>query len=106
MRHSIAARFTSRPTARFVRAPARGGERQLGLRRADAIRPARHLPTFLHGSEIAPVVRLRRAGAAPNDTGCSGRTAAIRPTVRIRWTRPTAPAPGARSGVASAPWRG
>jgi len=106
MRHSIAARFTSRPVARFVRSPARGGERHLGLRRPDAIRPAPHVPTFLRGSEPAPIGRLRRAGAAPSQAGRSGRAVAIGPTVRIRWTRPTSPAPGARSGVASAPWRG
>ena len=106
MPHSIAARFTSRPVARFVRPPARGGERQLGLRRPDAIRPARRVPTFLHGSELAPIGLLRRAGAAPSQAGHSGRAVTIGPAVRIRWTRPTSPAPGARPGVASAPWRG
>jgi len=105
MAHSIAARFSGRPVACFVRAPARGGERHLGLRRPDAIRPARRTPTFLHGSDLAPIGRLRRAGAAPHQEGRSGRGATIGPTIRIRWTRPTAPAPGARSGVASASWR-
>ena len=106
MRHSIAARFTSRPVACFARPPARGGERQLGLRRADAIRPVRRVPTFLNGAELAPIGRLRREGAVPSPAGRSGRAVTIGPTVRIRWTRPTSPAPGVRSGVASAPWRG
>jgi hypothetical protein len=106
MSHSIAARFSSRPVSRFVRPPARGGERQLGLRRPDAIQPAGCVTTFLYGSELAPVGRLRRTGAAPSQAGRAGRAATIGPAVRIRWTRPTSPAPGARSGVASAPWRG
>ena len=41
-----------------------------------------------------------------SQAGRSGRAVAIGPAVRIRWTRPTSPAPGVRSGVASAPWRG
>jgi hypothetical protein len=106
MRHSIVARFGVRPVVRFVRSSSRVGERRLGLARADAIRPARGIPTFLVGPDIAPSVRLRHAGAIHRVGGPDGGVSRIAPAVHIEWTRPGARRPALRTGAASASWRG
>jgi hypothetical protein len=107
MRHSIAARYSIRPVVRFVRSSSRAGERRLGLDRAGAIRPARGLPTFLTGPDLAPAGRLRRAAATTHlSTRVDGGIPHIAPAVRIEWTRPGARRPALRTGAASASWRG
>lgn len=105
MTHSITARYTARAAARFVRTPVRAGERRLGLVRPGAIRPARRMPTFLHGPDVAPVTRLRRSGAAPLRAGRATCRLPLGAAPRIQWTRQDARAQGFRSGVASASWR-
>ena len=105
MARSIAARYTARPTARFVRTPVRAGERRLGLVRPGAIQPARRVPSFLGASDMPSVARLRRVGAAPLVAGGRGRTLRTGTSPRIHWTRQDARPQGFRSGVASASWR-
>lgn len=105
MTRSIAARFTARPAARFVRTPARAGERMLGLVRPGSIRPARRTPAFLEGPDAAPVARLHRTGASPHADGRVARGPALAARPRIHWTRQDARTQGFRSGVASASWR-
>jgi hypothetical protein len=105
MTRSIAARFTARPAARFVRTPVRAGERMLGLVRPGSIRPARRMPAFLEGPDATPVARLHRAGASPRGDGRGSRGPALGARPRIHWTRQDARTQGFRSGVASASWR-
>ncbi|MEI8333445.1 MAG: hypothetical protein WCH74_06285 [Chloroflexota bacterium] len=107
MRHSIAARYSTRPVARFVRSSSRAGERRLGLDRAGAIRPARGIPTFLTGPDLPLGGRLRRTGATTyRPTRADDGISRIAPAVRIEWTRPGARRPALRTGAASASWRG
>ncbi len=105
MARSIAARYTARPVARFVRTPVRAGERRLGLVRPGAIQSAKRIPSFLEGPDVPCVARLRRAGAAPLVSGGRGRTLRTDGRPRIHWTRQDARPQGFRSGVASASWR-
>lgn len=105
MARSIAARYTARPVARFVRTPVRAGERRLGLVRPGAIRPARRIPSFLQGADVPTVARLRRVGAAPLVSGGRGMALRTDARPRIHWTRQDARPQGLRSGVASASWR-
>jgi hypothetical protein len=105
MTQSIAARYTARPAARFVRVPARAGERMLGLGRPGAVRPARRLPAFIDGTDAQAVARLRRTGASPRVDGRAARGLAIGARPRIHWTRQDARTQGFRSGVVSASWR-
>jgi hypothetical protein len=105
MTQSIAARFTARPAARFVRTPARAGERMLGLVRPGAISAARRTPAFLRGPDAMPVARLRRTGASPHADGRVARGPALAARPRMHWTRQDARTQGFRSAVASASWR-
>ena len=105
MTHSIAARYTARPAARFVRTPVRAGERRLGLVRPGSMTPARRMPSFLDGPDAAPVARLRRTGATPVGDGRVPHRRALGAWPRIHWTRQDGRAQGFRSGVASASWR-
>jgi len=105
MTRSIAARYTARPAARFVRTPVRAGERMLGLLRPGSVRPARRLPAFLEGPDATPVARLHRAGPSPRGDGRASRGPALGARPRIHWTRQDARTQGFRSGVVSASWR-
>jgi hypothetical protein len=67
------------------------------------------MPSFLHGSDVPAVARLRRVGATPLVAGRSvgsGRRSGADARPRIHWTRQDARPQGFRSGVASASWRG
>ncbi len=106
MEHSIAARFATRPKARFVQPTAGTRERRLGLGRR-GFNAAGSRVTVLHQIEPGPLERLRASGrsmrAAPTRPVSTG---GPRPAVSIRWTRPARSRSVRRPSAASAPWLG
>jgi hypothetical protein len=105
MHHSIAARFTARPAARFPRPSTRDRERRLGLRTRSAFRAAPALPTLLRGAELGPLVQLHADWRTITPARPSGG-----PSMRLRsaspmaWTSSTSSRPHRLRAVA-APWR-
>jgi hypothetical protein len=106
MDHSIAAKYAARPAARFVRPSARVRERRLGLRRPGTFRSPGLRTTVLHGSDVAPLARIRAswrtirpAATRPNRTG------RLRPAVTMEWARSGRTGMARRPGASSAPWR-
>ncbi len=107
MQHSIAAKYTARPAASFVRPSARVRERQLGLRARGTFQPASPWPTVLRRTDLPPLVRLRAGWRAVrparSSRASSGRLA---PVARMSWARSDRPGAGRRRGAAGAPWLG
>jgi hypothetical protein len=105
MGQSIAAKYAARPAAKFVRPSTRARERRLGLGASGSFFPATRQVTELRGSASGPVSSRRdpRHGTArPSRLPIDGRP---RPTVRMRWTSSSHPAPGRRASASPAPWR-
>ncbi|HEX5240598.1 MAG TPA: hypothetical protein VFW20_06330 [Candidatus Limnocylindrales bacterium] len=104
MEHSLAARFSIRPAARFPKASAAAPRPRLGLRSGPTFRAASVRPTILHRAEPAPVTRLRhdpRSIAATRPTRPSrGRPV---PVVSPTWARSVFVR---RASAPVAPWRG
>ena len=104
MEHSIAARYTARPAARFPRSSGGNGRARLGLSPIGAFRPATLRQTVLQRDQTLPFARLRRDSRSIAATRpvrrSSGRP---RPVISLTWPRsvsvrhPSAPV---------APWRG
>jgi len=107
MDHSIAAKYAARPAARFVRPSTRVRERRLGLRPTGSFRAPGMRSTVLHGSEVAPLTRLR-AGWRTIQTAKARRQPSGRPKpmVVMEWARSGRTGTVRRPGAASAPWRG
>jgi hypothetical protein len=105
MEHSIAAKYTARPAARFVRPSTRVRERRLGLRPAGTFRAPGMRATVLHGPDIAPLTRLRAGWRsikpARSDHRRSGRPG---PLVTMHWARSGRSGAARRPGAAPAPW--
>jgi hypothetical protein len=102
MEHSLTARYTARPAARFPRASNGSRRRRLGLSVVGAFRPATTRMTVLRAAPDA-LTRLRRdprSIAATRPARPS--TGRPRPVVSPTWPRSLAPRPSA----AAAPWRG
>ncbi len=107
MEHSIAARYTVRPAARFVRPSARARERRLGLRAHGSFQAATPRATVLRRADLGPLVRLRAGWrairpAAPQ-AASSGQP---RPRVAMTWPNSLRSGTARRSSAAPAPWRG
>jgi hypothetical protein len=107
MEHSIAARYTTRPAARFVHPSARERERRLGLRTRGTFQAASARATVLRRADLGPLVRLRanwRAiQAPPPRAAASGQP---RPRVAMTWPNSVRSGNARRSSAAPAPWRG
>jgi hypothetical protein len=107
MDHSIAAKYAARPAAHFVRPSARVRERRMGLRRPGTFRSPDLRATVLHGSDVAPLARIRASwrtiSPAPTRPNRTGR---VRPAVTMEWARSGRSGTVRRPGAASAPWRG
>lgn len=106
MEHSIAARYATRPKARFIQVSPRARERRLGLP-VSGFRAASNRVTVLRQLEPSPLERLRASGrslqiAMPDSTVSGG----PRPAVTIRWARTARTGPVRRPSAASAPWPG
>lgn len=105
MQHSIAARLTARPAARFVRPSGRDRERRLGLRRGPAFQPAVARQTVLRRAERGPALSLasRWSSVLPahKDRPEPGLP---RPSVTMHWARSGGTRAGRRASAAAAPW--
>ena len=105
MARSIAAKYGSRPPARFVSLPARDRERRLGLVRRPPLRIAADQPTVLRHLDLGPVALLGpdwRTGAP----ACAQAPAGIVPAAHFHWAKLGVGRAGRRTRAASAPWRG
>lgn len=103
MEHSIAARYATRPAARFPRATSGSRQRQLGLVAGRAFSPAPTRLTVLLRDQPSPVARLRRdprSIAATRPARPS--TGRIRPAFSLTWQRSLAPR---HPSAPAAPWR-
>jgi hypothetical protein len=103
MEHSIAARYASRPAARFPRPSSGTRRRRMGLAGSGAFRTPPLNPTVLRSSGVSPLVRLRRASRgislARPIRRSSGRP---RPIEAMTWPRSV---PVRRRSAPVAPWR-
>ncbi len=106
MQRSIAARYTSRPAARFVPLPRRARERRLGLVRRPGFRAAAECPTVLRHLDLGPVTLLRADWRAVAPVRSYQPVAGIVPAVRVHWAKLGVGRAGRRPRAASAPWRG
>jgi len=105
MERSIAARYGSRPPARFVALPQRDRERRLGLVRRTPFRIAGGELTVLRDLDLGPVTGIRRdwRAAAPTRPQV---LAGIVPAAHFHWAKLGGARAGRRTRAASAPWRG
>ncbi|MCU0483729.1 MAG: hypothetical protein MUC54_05585 [Chloroflexi bacterium] len=105
MERSIAARYSSRPPARFVPLPQRERERRLGLVRRPPFRLAADQPTVLRHLDLGPVSLLRPDWRALGPL-CPQAPAGIVPAAHFHWAKLGGGRAGRRTRAASAPWRG
>lgn len=105
MERSIAARYSSRPPARFAALPRRAREQRLGLVLRPPFRIAADQPTVLRHLDLGPVALLRPdwRSVAPV---CPQAPAGIVPAARFHWAKLGVGRAGRRTRAASAPWRG
>lgn len=104
MEHSLAARFATRPAARFPKASPASPRARLGLRSGPTFQPATPRLTVLRRTDPAPVVRLRhdpRSIAATRPTRIT--RGLPRPVVSPTWSRSVFVR---RASAPVAPWRG
>jgi hypothetical protein len=105
MDHSIAAKYAARPAARFVRPSTRVRERTLGLRPVGSFRAPALRTTLLHGSQVAPLTRLRASWRAIHPAVSRHQRSGLpRPLVTMEWARSGRPGTVRRPDAASAPW--
>ncbi len=107
MHRSIAARYATRPTARFATVAPRAREPRLGLDRHVRFRTAADRPTLLRRPDPGQVALRRtdwqstaqaRTHASP--AGLAG------PHAPVRWAKLGVRTAGRRPRPATAPWRG
>jgi hypothetical protein len=103
MEHSLAARFATRPAARFPKASPASPRARLGLRSGPAFRPATARLTVLRRAEPSPAIRLRhdpRSIAATRPARVSN--GILRPAASPTWARSVVVR---RASAPVAPWR-
>ena len=103
MQHSIAAKYATWPSARFVRPAGREWERRLGLHSSLTFQRAATRLTILRPSRGGLVVPGWRPATTRRSAPSSGLP---RAAVTIRWTGGRPQAADRRSSLAAAPWRG
>lgn len=103
MDHSIAAKYTARPAARFVRSSTRVRERRLGLRPSGTFSAPGVRSTVLRGPEAAPLTRLRAGWRTIQFAVPERRAGRPGPRVVMEWSRSGIPGSLRRPGAASAP---
>jgi len=106
MQRSIAARYSSRPAARFAVLPRGARERRLGLVRRPGFRAAVEQPTVLRHLDLGPVSLLRADWRAVTPDRPHPPAVGLVPAVRVHWSTPGVGRAGRRPRAASAPWRG
>lgn len=104
MGHSIAAKYASRPAARFVRASSLARERRLGLGGVTSFSTASARLTVLRGVEAGPYARLRAGFRGPKAARAIPADRRPRPAVRMQWSRSGRSGPNRRPSAAAAPW--
>ena len=106
MDHSIAAKYAARPAARFVRPSTRVRERRLGLRPSGSFQSPGRRPTVLHGTEVAPLTRIRAGWRTITPAPARRqRSGSLRPLVTMEWARSGRTGTVRRPGATPAPWR-
>lgn len=104
MEHSLAARFATRPAARFPKASPASPRPRLGLRSGHTFQPATARLTILRRADPAPAVRLRHDPRSITATRPARSSHGLpRPVVSPTWSRSVVVR---RASAPVAPWRG